>query len=87
MKRFKNIAIYGGGSFGTSLAAIVARICKNVTLFLRDEEIAKEIIDKKTNTKYLGNIKLPSNLQATINLDKIKDFELIIIAVPSYAFD
>lgn len=86
MNKFKNIAVYGGGSFGTSLAVIAARVCKDVTLFLRNEEIAKEIIYKKTNSKYLGNI-TPSNLQATINLDKIKDFELIIIAVPSYAFD
>jgi len=87
MNRFKSIAVYGGGSFGTSLAFIAARVCKNVTLFLRDEEIAKEITDKKTNTKYLEDIKLPSNLHATTELDKIKDFELIIIAVPSYAFD
>lgn len=87
MKRFKNIAVYGGGSFGTSLVAIAARVCNDVTLFLRNEEIAKEITDRKTNLRYLGNIKLPSNLQATTNLDKIKDFELIIIAVPSYAFD
>lgn len=87
MNKFKNIAVYGGGSFGTSLAAISARVCENVTLFLRNEGIAKEILNKKTNTKYLGDIKLPSNLHATTNLDKIKNFELIIIAVPSYAFD
>ncbi|WP_040257701.1 NAD(P)H-dependent glycerol-3-phosphate dehydrogenase [Rickettsia hoogstraalii] len=87
MNKFKNIAVYGGGSFGTSLASLVAQNCNNVTLFLRDEEIAKEILHKKTNIKYLGDIKLPTHLQATTNLDIIKDFELIIIAVPSYAFD
>gem|GEM_PF-1105655 len=87
MSKFKNIAVYGGGSFGTSLASLAARSCNNVTLFLRDEEIAKEILHNKTNVKYLGDIKLPAHLQATTNLDIIKDFELIIIAVPSYAFD
>lgn len=87
MDKFKNIAVYGGGSFGTSLASLAAQNCNNVTLFLRDEEIAKEILHKKTNVKYLGDIKLPAHLQATTNLDIIKDFELIIIAVPSYAFD
>lgn len=87
MNKFKNIAVYGGGSFGTSLASLAAQNCNNVTLFLRDEEIAKEILHKKTNVKYLGEIKLPAHLQATTNLDIIKDFELIIIAVPSYAFD
>ncbi|ABV74948.1 NAD(P)H-dependent glycerol-3-phosphate dehydrogenase [Rickettsia akari str. Hartford] len=87
MNKFKNIAVYGGGSFGTSLAALAAQNCSNVTLFLRDEEIAKEILHKKTNIKYLGGIKLPAHLHATTNLSVIKDFELIIIAVPSYAFD
>ncbi len=87
MNKFKNIAIYGGGSFGTSLASLAAQNFNNVTLFLRDEEIAKEILHNKTNIKYLGDIKLPAHLQATTNLSVIKDFELIIIAVPSYAFD
>ncbi|AFC73015.1 NAD(P)H-dependent glycerol-3-phosphate dehydrogenase [Rickettsia montanensis] len=87
MNKFKNIAVYGGGSFGTSLASLAAQDCNNVTLFLRDEAIAKEILHNKTNVKYLGDIKLPAHLQATTNLDIIKDFELIIIAVPSYAFD
>ncbi|BBJ31537.1 glycerol-3-phosphate dehydrogenase [NAD(P)+] [Rickettsia asiatica] len=87
MNKFKNVAVYGGGSFGTSLASLAAQNCNNVTLFLRDEEIAKEILHNKTNVKYLGNIKLPAHLQATTNLDIIKDFELIMIAVPSYAFD
>ncbi|WCR57182.1 NAD(P)H-dependent glycerol-3-phosphate dehydrogenase [Rickettsia asembonensis] len=87
MNKFKNIAVYGGGSFGTSLASLAAQNCNNVTLFLRDEKIAKEILHKKTNIKYLGDIKLPAHLQATTNLSVIKDFELIIIAVPSYAFD
>ncbi|WP_347939421.1 NAD(P)H-dependent glycerol-3-phosphate dehydrogenase [Rickettsia oklahomensis] len=87
MSKFKNIAVYGGGSFGTSLASLAARNCNNVTLFLRDEKIVKEILHNRTNVKYLGDIKLPSHLQATTNLDIIKDFELIIIAVPSYAFN
>ena len=87
MNKFKNIAVYGGGSFGTSLASLAAQNYNNVTLFLRDEAIAKEILHNKTNVKYLGDIKLPAHLQATTNLDIIKDFKLIIIAVPSYAFD
>ncbi|WP_341787785.1 NAD(P)H-dependent glycerol-3-phosphate dehydrogenase [Rickettsia endosymbiont of Cantharis rufa] len=87
MNKFKNIVVYGGGGFGTSLASLAAQNCNNVTLFLRDKKIAKEILHNKTNVKYLGDIKLPAHLQATTNLDIIKDFELIIIAVPSYAFD
>lgn len=44
MNKFKNIAVYGRGSFGTSLASLAAQNCNNITLFLRDEAIAKEIL-------------------------------------------
>ncbi|WP_341793940.1 MULTISPECIES: NAD(P)H-dependent glycerol-3-phosphate dehydrogenase [unclassified Rickettsia] len=84
---FKNIAVYGGGSFGTALACQVARCCNNATLFLRDSEIANEISIKKTNSKYLDEIILPNNIIATTDLTTVKDFEVIIIATPSIAFD
>jgi glycerol-3-phosphate dehydrogenase (NAD(P)+) len=87
MNKFTNIAVYGGGSFGTSLAAHIARCCGHTTLFLRDLEIAKEISLKKTNSKYLGDIVLPDNLTATTDLTSITNFEIIIIAVPSSSFD
>lgn len=87
MNKFKSIAIYGGGSFGTALACGVARCCNNATLFLRDNNIANEINVKKTNSKYLGEIILPNNIIATTKLTSIKDFEVIIIATPSIAFD
>lgn len=87
MNKFKNIAVYGGGSFGTALACQVARCCNNATLFLRDNDVANEINVKKTNSKYLGEIILPNNIIATTKLTSIKDFEVIIIATPSIAFD
>ncbi|MFY9589896.1 NAD(P)H-dependent glycerol-3-phosphate dehydrogenase [Rickettsia endosymbiont of Halotydeus destructor] len=84
---FKNIAIYGGGSFGTALACQVARCYSNAALFLRDNDIASEINIKKTNSKYLGKIILPNNIVASTDLFNIKDFEVIIIATPSSVFE
>ena len=57
MNKFKNIAIYGGGSVSTCLASSAAQNCNNVTLFLRDEKVAKEILHNKTNVKYLGEFR------------------------------
>lgn len=86
MDKFNNIAVYGGGSFGTALASQASRCCNNTYLFVRNSKIAEEINLKKTNNKYLGNTPLPTNLVASIILRDIKKFELIIIAVPSRAF-
>jgi glycerol-3-phosphate dehydrogenase (NAD(P)+) len=87
MKKFKNIAVYGGGSWGLALACQVARCYDNASVFLRDNNVVKEIIEKRTNIKYLGtDIKLPNNIIPSSNLSNILDKEVIIIAVPSFAF-
>lgn len=87
MDKFKNIAVYGGGSWGTALACQAARCCENVSLFLRDGDIIQEIMSNRTNAKYLGSdVKLPSNIVPTNRLNGILDKEVIIIAVPSFAF-
>jgi len=87
MDKFKNIAVYGGGSWGTALACQAARCCDNVAIFLRDGDVIQEIMSNRTNTKYLGyDIKLPNNIVPTNRLNSILDKEVIIIAVPSFAF-
>lgn len=86
MEKFKNIAIYGGGSWGTALACQVARCYDEAVIFLRDQQIITEIINNRTNSKYLGNIKLPNNIMPSSDLADIIGKEVIIIAVPSFAF-
>ncbi|XVN43082.1 MAG: NAD(P)H-dependent glycerol-3-phosphate dehydrogenase [Candidatus Rickettsia vulgarisii] len=87
MNKYKNIAIYGGGSFGTALACQVARCYENVNILLRNDKIIDEIENNRTNVKYLGdNIKLPENISPCRDISAILDKEVIIIAVPSHAF-
>ncbi|WP_341747996.1 NAD(P)H-dependent glycerol-3-phosphate dehydrogenase [Candidatus Tisiphia endosymbiont of Dascillus cervinus] len=87
MNKFKNIAVYGGGSWGTALACQVARCYDNAPIFLRDNNIVEEIKNSKTNSKYLGSdVTLPSNIVPYSELAAILDQEVIIIAVPSFAF-
>lgn len=87
MKKFKNIAVYGGGSWGTALACHIARCYEDVPILVRENNIIDEILDNRTNSKYLGSdITLPSNIVPGNNLSAILDKEVIIIAVPSFAF-
>ncbi|WP_375319459.1 NAD(P)H-dependent glycerol-3-phosphate dehydrogenase [Candidatus Tisiphia endosymbiont of Oplodontha viridula] len=87
MKKFKNIAVYGGGSWGTALACQVARCYEDVPVLVRENNIIEEILNNRTNSKYLGSdIMLPSNITPCSNLSDILDKEVIIIAVPSFVF-
>ncbi len=88
MKKYKNIAVYGAGSWGTALACQVARCYESVNILLRDNKILTEIVNTNTNPKYLGqDIKLPNNIMPSDQLVDILDKEVIILAVPSYAFN
>ncbi|MBT8092424.1 MAG: NAD(P)H-dependent glycerol-3-phosphate dehydrogenase, partial [Gammaproteobacteria bacterium] len=46
------IGLLGGGSWGTTVAALVARNAP-ITLWARDEAIVAEINESHTNTKFL----------------------------------
>lgn len=86
MNKFKNILIIGAGSWGSALACQVARSNARVTLLSRNQKIVDEILTYHTNSKYLGNAKLPDNIFPTCNID-LSGQEIIIIAVPSHAFN
>jgi glycerol-3-phosphate dehydrogenase (NAD(P)+) len=87
MKKFKSIAVYGGGSLGTALACQVARCYEDVSILVRENNIIEEILKNRTNSKYLGSdITLPTNLVPCDNLSALLDKEVIIIAVPSFVF-
>ena len=88
MEKYKTMAVYGGGSWGTALACQVARHYDNVSIFLRDIDIIEEIKVKRTNAKYLSSdVLIPNNIIPTNRIEDILDKEVIIIAVPSFAFE
>ncbi len=86
MSMFDNIAVYGGGSWGTALACQAARTHKKVQLILRSQEIIKEILNSRTNSKYLGNCRLAGNIYPYQELEAALSSEILIIAVPSRTF-
>ncbi len=77
-----NIAVLGGGSFGTALAHVVAMAGHNVTMLIRNEDLANDINQKHENTKYLSGLKICDKVKATINPEILADCEVWIIALP-----
>ena len=78
-----NVAVVGAGSWGTGLAAHLARSTHAVRLWARDAARAREIADRHENSRYLAGITLPA-LRATSDLaEALKDAEIAFVAVPS----
>lgn len=85
-RRQPRIAVIGAGSWGTTVASIVAR--KNpTTLWARSAEIADEIDQRHRNERYLPGIALVDTLRATADLSAAVDAaDILIMAVPSHGF-
>lgn len=74
----------GAGSWGTTVAKVIADAGNDVVLYSRREEVAQEITETRRNSDYLPGIDLPKNLLATSDLEfALKDAEQIYLAVPS----
>jgi glycerol-3-phosphate dehydrogenase (NAD(P)+) len=85
-RRQPKVAVIGSGSWGTTVASIVAR--KNPTmLWSRSPETVAEIVATHTNERYLPGIVLTESLAATHDLRAaVEPADIIIMAVPSHGF-
>lgn len=80
-------AILGSGSWGTALAALLAARGGEVLLWGREQEVVDSINDRRLNPGYLGDVDLPTGIQATTKLDRVSEADLVIFVVPSGAVD
>lgn len=86
MQKINKIVVYGGGSWGTALANYASTISNDSYVLTIENEVAEDINVNSQNSKYLKNIKLHRELKASTDISIIGDADIIIIAVPSFAF-
>ena len=78
------IVVMGAGSWGTTIAKVIADGGTEVTLWSRRPEVAEEITSSHRNGDYLPGINLPKNLLATSDLAQaLEGAEQIYLAVPA----
>jgi len=81
-----NIGVIGGGSWGTTVAALVARNTR-VTLWARNPDTVAEINTRHSNQKYLPGAQLPESLRATADIEEaVCHADVIVMGVPSQNF-
>jgi glycerol-3-phosphate dehydrogenase (NAD(P)+) len=80
------VAVLGAGSWGTTVASIVARSTPT-TIWARSGDAADEINSRHTNTRYLGDLPLDPSLEATASVeDAVSTSDVVVMAVPSHGF-
>jgi glycerol-3-phosphate dehydrogenase (NAD(P)+) len=81
------VAVLGAGSWGTALAALIARHGHPTVLWGRDPSVASAIDGCHENPRYLPGIALPETLRATTSLpEAMAGAGLVLVVVPSHAF-
>ncbi len=82
-----NVAVLGGGSFGTVLANLAAQNCGSVSMYMRNEDQARIINSTRSNPQYSKDVILNEKIKAICTLEKVFEYEpkMIIFALPSQA--
>jgi glycerol-3-phosphate dehydrogenase (NAD(P)+) len=81
------VACIGAGSWGTTVAALIAHNGHEVLLWCRRGELAEQINDLRVNESYLPGIRLPDNLRATSDIDEaMSGAAVCVMGVPSHGW-
>ena len=78
----KKVSILGAGSWGTALATLLPE--REVALWARQADLAKQIETAGENRRYLQGIALAENIHATADLaESLRGAASVVLAVPS----
>ena len=78
----ENIVVAGGGSWGTALAHMLASAGHEVSILLRDENVARHIRENHENPRYLVGKKLHFLVTATTDESILRHCSILVLAIP-----
>ena len=79
------IAVIGAGSWGTTLADLLAKKGFKVDLWVREEEVYQQIRDKRENKVFLPGIRLSEEINPVISFEEaLSKKDLVVVAIPSH---
>jgi len=80
------ISVLGAGSWGTTLAMLLASKGHEVLLWAHRPEFARALESERENRRYLKGVRFPDSLHVVENLhDAVRASAMIVTAVPSQA--
>ncbi len=76
----------GAGSWGTTLANLLAEKSQRVTLWVYEEDLFRTLSQTRENAVFLPGVLLPPNIQPTLSLEEAcRGKEVVVNALPSHA--
>ncbi|MCC4282248.1 NAD(P)H-dependent glycerol-3-phosphate dehydrogenase [Marinobacter salarius] len=82
-----DVAVLGGGSFGSAMAKVLGENGHTVHFWMRDEAQADEIRNTGINSRYMPDVTLTGDIQPTTSLpEAVGKAEIVFVAIPSKAF-
>lgn len=79
-----SVTVLGAGQWGTTMAQVLVDAGNEVLLWGRSQETVDEINSAHTNSRYLHEIILPTELVATSNIEKAMSYsDHYVIAIPA----
>ena len=82
-----DVAVLGGGSFGTAMTKVLAENGHRVHFWMRDAGQVEEIRSTGVNSRYMPNVALSGDILPTTDLaDAVGNAEIVFVAIPSKAF-
>ena len=87
MKHSGPIGVVGAGSWGTTLAQLLAAEGCHVDLWVFEKDLCETIAETRENTVYLPGFKLHENLFPQHSLEAVvKDHDFLVMVVPSHVY-
>ncbi|WP_417538359.1 NAD(P)H-dependent glycerol-3-phosphate dehydrogenase [Marinobacter sp.] len=82
-----DVAVLGGGSFGSALAKVLGENGHRVHFWMRDEVQAEEIRTTGINSRYMPDVVIEGDILPTTDLGSaVNKAEIVFVAIPSKAF-
>ena len=80
------IAVIGGGGWGTALAVHLAKKGGDVSIWVREPEVAEQIGRDRENKQFLPGVPIPNVVRVTTDLEKalVGAPAIVVMAVPTH---
>ena len=85
--KISKVGVIGAGSWGTALANLLAGEGVDVHLWVREDDVYRQIKNKRVNALFLPDVKLDPRLKPVKSFkEALFEKELVLMVVPSHVF-